>query len=144
MNLARRLAGLPPGARCVIALLVLPLLIAIAWLVIYLPIDHLTQAQGEWRDRARSVFSQARGATQLQATLDQELATMRASALWSRFYVSDRSGTSAVSLQSDVSALLGSVQASTQSLTPIPSVELPSFTRIGTRLTASMRIDQLK
>jgi hypothetical protein len=128
----------------VLALLVAPILVIFAILLIYLPIAYLHDAQTDWRQETRSLLSQAKSADTLETELNGQLAGLQTSRLWSKFYVAEKSGAAATSLQSDVSSFLANVQVSAQSLVPIPSAQLPRFTKIGTKLTASMKIDQLR
>jgi hypothetical protein len=130
--------------RRIIALVLVPSSIAIVIYAVVLAAAALYDSQQDWRRHARSLFSRAGAATQMQARIDQDAAALKDSPLWSRFYISPTSGIGAVQLQSDVGSLLSRTQASTQSLAPIPSLPMNGFTRIGVRLSASMRIDQLK
>ena len=144
MMLSRRFEELSKPSRRVLALLVAPTLLVFAASVVYLPVAYLRDAQKDWRDETRSLLSQAKGAVALETQLNGQLTALQASGLWSKFYVAEKSGAAATSLQSDVSSFLGSVQVSAQSLVPIPTAQLPRFTKIGTKVTASMRIDQLR
>jgi hypothetical protein len=125
-------------------LLLVPLSIAIVIYMAALAAAVLYDSQQDWRRHTRSVFARAGAATQMQARIDQDAAALQESPLWSRFYISPTSGIGAVQLQSDVGSLLSRTQSSTQSLAPIASLPMQGFTRIGVRLSASMRIDQLQ
>jgi hypothetical protein len=144
MSFAQQCSVMPVLPRRILALFVVPLSIAFAVYAVFIAIVALGNAQQDWRTQAHSVFSRARAAKDVQARLDRDLVALKESPLWSRFYLSPTSGMGAMLLQTDVGALLARTQASTQSLAPIPSLPMSGFTRIGVRLSASMRIDQLK
>lgn len=144
MTLASRCSKLPPLTRRIVALLVAPLAVVAVGLAIWLPASYVRNAHLEWRDDARRLLAQAKSAPATQAALEQEIAAMRGSTLWSKFYAKAGSGSGAASLHADIGALLTSVQASAQSLTPIPAQDGSLFARIGVRFAASMRVNQLQ
>lgn len=144
MNLARRCEQLSAPVRRLLALIVMPCGVLLILSLLYAPAAFLRSAQADWRDEAQMLLAQAKNAPAVKATLNEQLAQLQSSASWSKFYAAEPTGAAATMLQADVTGLLGSVQASAQSWSPIPSQPLPQFTRIGARLTASMRIDQLR
>lgn len=144
MNLAERCARLPMAWRRVVVLLVAPVSALLLVAVIWAPIAYLRASQVDWRSDALETLSSAQHAPVVQAALDQQLAAMRSSPLWSRFYAAPDSASAATSLHADLSALLTSAQANVQSVTPIPSEEQAAFTRVGIRFAASMRMNDLQ
>lgn len=144
MNLADRCAGLPIVWRRVVALLVVPASALLLISAIWAPIAYVRGSQVDWRDEAIETLASARQAPAAQAALEQQLAAMRSSPLWSRFYKAPNSTTAATALHADLSGLLTSAQASVQSLTPIPSEEQATFTRVGIRFAASIRLNDLQ
>lgn len=145
MSLASRCTTLPITLRRVVAVLVMPLALVTFGFALWLPAHEIREAQSHWREGARRVLAEGRTAPVAQAELEREIAAMRSSTLWSKFYVREGSAVALTSaLHADVSAALSSVQASAQSLAPIPAQEHKMFTRIGVRFAASMRINQLQ
>lgn len=144
MNLAERCAGLPTAWRRVVALLIVPVSVLVLVALLWAPIAYVRDAQVDWRNDAIETLASAQHAPAMQATLDQQIAAMRSSPLWSRFYEAPNSASAATALHADLSALLNSAQASVQSLTPIPSEEQAAFTRIGIRFAASIRLNDLQ
>lgn len=143
MNLAERCAGLPIASRRVVALLIVPLSALLLVAALWAPVAYVRGSQIEWRADAIETLSSVQQAPTVQATLDQQLAGMRSSPLWSKFYKAPNSTASTV-LHADLSALLTSAQASVQSLTPIASEEQAAFTRVGIRFAASIRLNDLQ
>jgi hypothetical protein len=144
MNLAERCAALPLASRRAVALLLVPLSAVLLVAAIWAPITYLRGSQVDWRNDAIETLSSAQYAPTVQAALDQQLAAMRSSPLWSKFYKAPDSTAAATALHADLSALLTSAQASVQSLTPIPSEEQAGLTRIGMRFAASIRLNDLQ
>lgn len=144
MSLVRHCEQLSAPMRRLLALVVMPCAVVLVISLFYAPAAFLQSAQADWRDEAQLLLAQAKNASAVKSTLNEQLTQLQSSASWSRFYAAEPSGAAATMLQADVTGLLGSVQASAQSWSPIPSQQLPQFTRIGARLTASMRIDQLR
>jgi len=144
MRLAHACSQLPGALRRGVALIAVPLGIIFVAYAAFSLVRLAYDAQQDWRSHASRMLAQTKSAAQVQVHLDQQLLVVNTSALWPKLYGSSTSGGSAALLQSDVSNLLGSAQVSVQSLAPIPSTPMAEFTQIGVRLTASMRIDQLK
>lgn len=144
MSLVQQCEGLPRPVRRVIALVAVPALLVASVLVLYAPVRYLSGLQNDWRATTRSVMAQARSVPVLAEELNRQLTTLQSSGLWVKFYPSKEPGAAAGALQSDLSGILAGAQISAQSLAPIATGQLPYFTRIGTRLTASMRVDQLQ
>ncbi|HEY7641631.1 MAG TPA: type II secretion system protein GspM [Steroidobacteraceae bacterium] len=144
MSLAERCAKLPVASRRLVALLGVPLAIVLVVSTIWAPIGLMRQSQIDWRNEAIDTLSSTQRAPVLQATLDQQLAAMRSSPLWSRFYKTPDSVSATTALHSDLSALLSAAQASVQSLTPIPSEQTAALTRVGVRFGASLRMNDLQ
>lgn len=144
MTLAERCAGLPAARRRVLALLVVPASALLLVAVVCAPIAYVRDSQVDWRRHAIETLSSAQQAPVVQAALDQQLAAMRSSPLWSKFYRTPDSASATTSLHADLSGLLSSAQASVQSLTPIQSEEQAAFTRVGIRFAASMRMNDLQ
>lgn len=144
MSLADKCSSLPVASRRMVALVAVPLAVVLTAYLAVQAIQFVFDVQQDWRSEARSAFAQVRGAEQIQVRLDQDLLALSSSPLWSRFYSPATAGAGATLLQGDVGSLLSAVQSSAQSLTPMPSVPMAEFTKIGVRLTASMRINQLK
>lgn len=144
MSFAERCAKLPTPARRIVALFGVPLAIALLGAVLWLPISYMGTSHAQWRDDAVATLAAARRAPQIQIALDQQIERMRSSPLWSKFYPMPNAAAAATALHSDLSALLANAGASVQTLTPIPSEDQPVFTRIGVRVTASLRLDDLR
>lgn len=144
MSLAQRCEGLPRPVRRAIALVAVPAFLVASVLVLYAPIKYLVGVQNDWRVATRSVIAQSRSDPVLAEELNRQLTTLQSSGLWVKFYSSKEPGSAATSLQADLSGILASAQISAQSLAPVATSQLPYFTRIGMRLTASMRVDQLQ
>jgi len=144
MSLAERCAKLPVASRRAVALVGVPLAIVLLLMTIWLPIGLLRQSQIDWRNEAIDTLSSTHQAPAVQAALDQQLAAMRSSPLWSRFYKTPDTVSATTALHADLSALLNAAQASVHSLTPIQSEEQGAFTRIGVRFGASMRMNDLQ
>ena len=144
MNLAERCAGLPTAWRRVVALLVAPVGALLLIALVCAPIAYVRDIQVRWRNDAIETLASAQHAPATQSALDQQIAAMRSSPLWSKFYEAPSSASAATALHADLSALLNSAQASVQSLTPIPSEEQAAFTRVGIRFAASIRLNDLQ
>jgi hypothetical protein len=144
MSIADRCASLPVTPRRVVALVVVPLVLALLIAVLLLPFAATSDSQARWRDEARQLLADARHAPAEQAALEREIAALKSSQLWSKFYSTGGAVSSATALHADVSAVLGAAQASVQSVTPLQSQELEGFTKVGARFTASMRLNQLQ
>jgi hypothetical protein len=144
MKLAQQCAGLPTAWRRVVALLIVPVSVLLLVALVWAPIAYVRAIQVDWRTDAIETLASAQHAPAMQAALDQQIAAMRSSPLWSRFYEAPNSASAATALHADLSALLSSAQANVQSLTPIPSQEQAAFTRIGTRFAASIRLNDLQ
>lgn len=144
MSIAEQCAKLPTPMRRIVALLVVPLSIASLGAVLWMPISYISSSQAEWRDVAVETLAAAQRAPEIQADLDQQVERMRASPLWSKFYRMPSSAAASTALNSELSAQLTSAGASVQSLTPVPSEDQPAFTRIGVRVTASLRLNDLR
>lgn len=144
MNLAERCAALPIAPRRTVALLIVPLAALLLVAAVWAPIAYLGSSQIKWRNDAIETLSSAQHAPAAQAALDAQIAAMRSSPLWSKFYKAPDSTAAATALHADLSSLLTSAHASVQSLTPIPSEEQPAFTRVGIRFAASIRLNDLQ
>lgn len=144
MSFAEHCAKLPTSGRRTVALLGVPLAIVSLGTFLWLPISYFRNSQVEWRDDAVATLAAAQRAPEIQAALHQQVERMRASPLWSKFYRMPNTAAASTALHSDLSALLTSAGASVQSLTPLPSEDEPAFTRIGVRVTASLRLDDLR
>ena len=144
MKLAERCAGLPTAWRRVVALLVVPAAALLLLAALWAPIALVRDVQVDWRTDAIETLASAQHAPAMQATLEQQIAAMRGSPLWSRFYKAPNTSSAATALHADLSALLVSAQASVQSLTPIPSEEQADYNRIGIRFAASIRLNDLQ
>lgn len=141
--LAERCAGYPPLARRMIALGVAPLIVVLALVVMCSPLIAARHAQDGWREEARELLARAKNAATDIVELDRQNAAMRASPLWPKLYQRGGTPTPAM-LQADIGAVLGSVQVSAQSITPIAAQESQFFIKTGARVTASMRVNQLR
>lgn len=144
MTIADRCAALPPLSRRIIAFVVVPSVMALLGGALVMTAAAAVDAQRLWREETKELLSQAAEAPAQQAALEKQLASMRQSALWSKFYTTSGSGHAAASLQADVAALVNSVQAGGQMLAPIPAQETSLLVRHGVRVTASLRINQLQ
>jgi hypothetical protein len=136
MTVADRCARLPLLSRRVVALLVMPVSLLLVCAAVGLPISYVSASQARWRAETIDTLVSVRHAPALQQTLDRQLAAMRVSPLWSKFYNAPTSAAATTALHADLSTLLSGARASVQSLTPIPSEEQASFTRIGVSFAA--------
>lgn len=144
MSFAARCASLPIAVRRSLAVLLLPGLLIFGASAVYLPMSYLQETHQAWRANTRQLLSQAASAPASQAALEQELQSMRQSALWSKFYSGNASMPAATELQADVRAIFSNAQASGQMLTAIPAEESPLFIRHGVQLASSLRMHQLQ
>jgi hypothetical protein len=135
---------LPVFARRGVALVIVPVAVLTVTAAILVPVTRAREAQDEWREEARRLLAASKRADALKESLDEQIAAVRASPLWSKLYSSTGGAPLASALQSDIGMLLSRVDVSAQTLTPIAAQELPLFIRAGARITASMRVDQLR
>lgn len=144
MTLAQYCQSLPKTSRRIMALLIVPVILIAVLLAVCLPAAYLHDAQVAWREEAGSLLARSKTIDAARDQLDAQLAGLQAAPVWSKFYPSSPLTGGATALQADVSAFFSNAQVSGQTLTPLASASMPHFTKIGTRVTASMRIDQLR
>jgi hypothetical protein len=144
MSLAEHCAKLPTAWRRVVAVVVVPLSVLLVGAALWSPIAYVRASQAEWRTDAIDTLSSAHHAPAVQEELDAQLAAMRSSPLWSKFYKAPNDAAAATALHADLSTLLASSHAGVQSLMPIASKEDAMFTRIGVSFAASLRLNDLQ
>lgn len=144
MSFAEHCAKLPTPWRRVLAVVVVPIAVLLVSAALWAPIGYVRESQAKWRANAIDTLSSAHHAPAVQQALDQQLAAMRSSPLWSKFYEAPNSAAATTALHGDLSTLLSSAHASVQSLTPIASKEEAVFTRIGVSFAASVRLNDLQ
>lgn len=144
MSFAARCASLPMAVRRSMAVLLVPALLIIGASAVHIAVSYLQETHQAWRASTKRLLSQAASAPASQAALEQELQSMRQSALWSKFYSGNASMPVATELQADVRAIFSNAQASSQTLSAIPVEESPLFLRHGVQLAASLRVHQLQ
>jgi hypothetical protein len=143
-SLATRCEKLSPSLRRVVAIVSIPLLIGLVWMIVVLPLQLAYRAQVDWRDDAIATLARARGSQSQGDVLSQQLKALPTEAIWNKFYVVAKPGGAGSMLQTDIGGVLNSVHASVQSLTPMRAAEVGGLTTIGLRVSAAMTIDQLK
>jgi len=144
MRLAQLASSLPPRNRRVLALTVVPMLALASLGLLLEPIWYSFAAQRDWRAEVRKTFASAAHATQSQTSLQEQLGSLQASALWTKLYPAASDSSAGASLQADVSAVLRAQQVEPQMLTPLATSAEGQFKKIGTRFTCSARIDQVQ
>jgi hypothetical protein len=144
MSLTEHCAKLPTAWRRVVAIVVVPMSALLLGAALWLPVGYVRDSQAQWRTDAIDTLSSENHAPAVQHALDAQLAAMRSSPLWSKFYKAPNSAAATTALHADVSTLLSSSRASVQSLTPIPSKQETTFTRIGVSFAASVRLNDLQ
>lgn len=143
MTIADRCAALPLVARRIVAFVAVPAAVTALGGMLVVAASDAVDAQRLWREQTKQLLSQAAQAPALQAAYEKQLAAVKQSAVWSKFYASGASQAGA-SLQADVATLVGGVQAGGQMLSPIPAQESSLLVRHGVRVSASLRINQLQ
>jgi Tfp pilus assembly protein PilO len=144
VNLPERCRQLPRSSRRVLALMMLPILALLAWIAAVQPLLTIYESQQAWRAEARQLLAFSKRSVAALAQLQQQIAALRGSPLWSSLYRAEPGSGVAAALQSDVGALLAAAQANVQALAPVRSVEVGALRQIGIQVVASMRIDQLQ
>ncbi len=144
MSLAGRCMKMPILMRRTVAVTLLPTAALLLWMAVVQPITGIYQSQQAWRDEARRLLGFSKSSVAELDQLQQQVAAMRASPLWSKLYRAQRSDAAVTALQADIGGLLTAVQANAQALAPVRSTNVARLIRIGVHLTASMRIDQLQ
>lgn len=144
MKLATRCAALSPPMRRLVALFGLPSLLITVCLLALWPLQHAWRSQQLWRMETKRLLSQAAGSSLQRAAIERQLEAVRSSQLRTKFYAAGGAMSSSALLQGDVDVLMNSVQASSRTLVPIPVSENASVVRYGVRLSASLRMNQLR
>lgn len=144
MILSARCAHLSLVAKRIIALLVIPLLLVSFAIALCAPVLYASRSQRAWRAEAATLIAHSKDSERLRTELTEQLSMMQSSGLWSKLYDPAGGGVTENLLHSDVNSLLAQAQTQAQSLTPIAAQESANFAKLGVRVTASMRIDQLQ
>lgn len=144
MKMVDRCAALPVTSRRLLAVVIVPTVMAAVCVGIIALLQQAVAAQREWRQETEQLLSDAASAPAMQSALEQQTEAVRRSGLRSKFYPAGGAINAAASLQADVDTLVSSVQASSRVLAPLPTTETALAVRYGVRLNASLRINQLQ
>jgi hypothetical protein len=131
----------PVQQRCV-ALALLGIAVALLWLGLFDPIASYFRHSSDQRVAALNALSRDRALVSQDSRTDKMLTALRASPRWARFYETQKPDKAVLQMQSDLREVF-KVPNNPTSMTAVPvSVEGP-LTRIATKITLSLTIDQL-
>jgi hypothetical protein len=144
MSVTDRLDALPLVTRRAIALIMLAVLVALAWLVVAWPVRTLLTSQVEWRQNAAQRIAHDRGMLAAGTQIRDAAAAVEASGLRAWLYEAGGALAPADTLQND---LRGALLAS--GVEPTNFKVLPSATSAGLRaqrveFSTILTIDQLQ
>ena len=135
-------AQLPPPARRVAALGLLGVLIASVWLSLVYPALEQIDAAGERRGISLRALKRSRALLQQSAAIEAADASVSSSPRWRNFYRAAKPEVATLQMETDLRTLLRDSNNPT-SMAAEPALVQGPVTRLGVRVTLSMRIDQL-
>lgn len=145
MSAVAWLAKQPPAQRRALALVLIPSAIAaLLWAVVLWPVLTWRSTHHEWLRATQNAIARDRGLVAVEASIREQLNGVGSSGLWGKLYEVSAQSSAVTNLQADVGSLLGIARVTAQSIAPLPIAPYGAFERIGVRITASMKIDQLQ
>jgi hypothetical protein len=144
MTVADRIMARSPGARSVLALLLVPVGALLAWALVVQPIHWVITSQSDWRESTTTELARARGHAQLLEAVRKQVDELPSAPLWQRFYVVGAGESISGAVHKDVTELCMTAGLNSQSITPLPSEKLGAMTRQPVRLVAMGTSDRLQ
>jgi hypothetical protein len=144
MSIAQRLRQRPRRVQRALALLLLPMLLMLGWSALAVPVWQLYQAQQHWRAHALRTLAHRHALAASEPLLRAELLRLPRSRDWLRLYQVRAKGLAVSALRAEVGTILNSLQARTQALSPLAQLDAGEVRKVGLRIVAAMRIDQLQ
>jgi Tfp pilus assembly protein PilO len=143
MSAASHIAARSVPWRRALALLLIPVAVALVWCLLVVPLRWVATSQGQWRAQVRAELARVRGHAQALAALREDVAKLPSQPVWQRFYAQNGPSVGAA-LQQDLTTLGAAAGFSEQSITPLPTQARGQLTAYSVRLMASGTIDQLQ
>jgi hypothetical protein len=128
--------------RRYIAVSLLGIAIALLWLGLIDPLANYFRHSADERRANLNSLSRDRALVSQDAGTETTLTTLRASPRWARFYETQKADKAVLQLQSDLREVFKAPNNPT-SMTVVPVVVEGPLTRIATKVTLSLTIDQL-
>jgi Type II secretion system (T2SS), protein M subtype b len=144
MRIAAHLSGLPHQVQRVLALLVVPAALVVAWAGVIWPVSHAYQAQVEWRATAAQQLAQRRGLAAIEGVVRTQLDALPQFQSWNKLYRTPGDASAVIALQTEINSVLNSARVRPQSLAPLEGVDVGPLRKVGLRIAAPMMIDQLR
>lgn len=131
----------PLQQRC-IAIALLGVALALLWLGLIDPVASYFRHNADQRGADLNALSRDRALVSQDRSIEATLAALKASPRWSRFYDTQKADKVVLQLQSDLREVFKAPNNPT-SMTAVPVVVEGPLTRVATKVTLSLTIDQL-
>jgi Type II secretion system (T2SS), protein M subtype b len=127
--------------RCA-AIVLLGLAVALLWMGLIDPVSNYFYHGADERREMLNSLSRDRALVAQNADIAAGLAALKASSRWARFYETQKADKAVLQLQSDLREIFKAPNNPT-SMTAVPVAVEGPLTRIATKVTLSLTIDQL-
>jgi hypothetical protein len=131
----------PIQQRC-IAIALLGVALVLLWLGLIDPVANYFRHNADQRGADLNSLSRDRALVSQDSSIETTLAALKGSPRWARFYETQKADKALLQMQTDLREVFKAPNNPT-SMTAVPVVVEGSLTRIATKITLSLTIDQL-
>ena len=144
MSYTDHILAQPRATRRALALLLVPVVVAVAWNALVVPAQWIAKSQDEWRDETRRTLARARGHAASLGSLQKQVDALPASPVWQRLYVMNGTDGGSTSVQQDVAALCGAAGLENPVITALPAEKAGPLMQLTMRIAMTGSADRLK
>jgi hypothetical protein len=144
MSYTDRILAQPRSTRRVLALVFIPMALALFWNAIVVPVRWVTTSQDEWRDETRTTLARARGHATSLDSLQKQVDALPAAPVWARFYGTGGAEGSGAAVQQDVATLCAAAGLENPAISALPAEKSGALTRFTIRVATTGSAERLK
>jgi hypothetical protein len=144
MSVAARLAAQSRPVRWTVALGMLALLMVLAWLVVWIPVQSLVSSQELWRQSTEEAIAEDRGTLKLAASLRAGREALNASPLPGKLLADVAGGGPDAQLQEELRAALLQSGVEPTNFKVLPAGSFQALRAHRVEFASNMTVDQLQ